>query len=63
MVSILSILGYLGVTIPMTVFTGRWLGKLVEHNNNPRISERNKAAYVQMTISAVLVLVSSLVES
>ena len=43
----------------MTVFTGRWLGKLVEHNNNPSISEKNKVAYVQLTVSAVLVLVSS----
>ena len=59
MVSGLSILGYLGVIIPMTVFTGRWLGKLVEHKNNPSISEKNKAAYVQLTICAVLVLVSS----
>ena len=59
-VSSLSILGYIGVTIPMTVLTGRWLGKLVEHNNNSSISEKNKAAYVQLTISAVLVLVSSL---
>ena len=57
-VSGLSILGYLGVIIPMTVFTGRWLGKLVEHKNNPSISEKNKAAYVQLTICAVLVLVS-----
>ena len=59
LVSSLSILGYLGVLIPMTVFTGRWLGKLVDHNNNPRISERNKAAYIQLTICAILVLVSS----
>ena len=43
----------------MMVFTGRWLGKLVDHRNNPEILEKIKMAYVQMTIAAILVLVSS----
>ena len=59
-VSSVSIIGYLGVLMPMTAVTSRWIAEAVELNENggSEVRGRLSPGYAQLSISAVLVLVS-----